>query len=158
MKELLPHIVSLCKKLTSLTAKLMLLALLGQLCINSAQAAGISSMRIGQGVGNVRIVFDADRKFDYNVFLLSEPKRLVVDTFNVPVSSKIEKQQDKNNLLSSPRLGTVGVDGTRIVFDLKKPVIVKKAFNVGSSKQFWMALRGRCCDCIRKGVRFYSRL
>ena len=56
-----------------------------------ARAAGISAMRIGQGVGSVRIVFDADRKFDYKVFLLSEPRRLVVDVFNVPVSSKIEK-------------------------------------------------------------------
>ena len=136
MKGLLPHIVSFLKKMTLLTAKLMLLAVLGQLYINSAQAAGISSMRIGQGVGNVRIVFDADRKFDYKVFLLSEPKRLVVDTFNVPVSSKIEKQQDKNNLLSAPRLGTVGVDGTRIVFDLKKPVIVKKAFMLAPQSNF----------------------
>ena len=60
-----------------------------------ARAAGISAMRIGQGVGSVRIVFDADRKFDYKVFLLSEPRRLVVDVFNVPVSSKIEKTADK---------------------------------------------------------------
>ena len=138
MKEFLPHIVSLYKKVTNFTLKLMLLGVWGQLCLSasSAQASGISSMRIGQGVGNVRIVFDADRKFDYKVFLLNSPKRLVVDTFNVPVSSKIEKQQDKNNLLSAPRLGTVGVDGTRIVFDLKKPVIVKKAFMLAPQSNF----------------------
>ena len=134
--DILPHIVSFFKKMTTFTAKLMLLAALGLSGINSAQAAGISSMRIGQGVGNVRIVFDADRKFDYQVFLLSSPKRLVIDTFDVPVSSKIEKQQDGNNLLASPRLGTVGVNGTRIVFDLKKPVIVKKAFMLAPQSNF----------------------
>lgn len=62
---------------------------------DSAAASGITSMRIGQGVGSVRIVFDADRKFDYKVFLLNEPKRLVIDTFDVKVSPEIEKYVDK---------------------------------------------------------------
>ena len=91
-------------------------------------ASGIKSMRIGQGVGTVRIVFDADKKFDYKVFLLNKPKRLVVDTFDINVSKKLEDYDDKNNLVSQTRLGTVGTDGTRIVFDLKKPAIIKKAF------------------------------
>ena len=138
MKDFVPHIFSFCRKLKVVTAKLMVLAVAGYLCLNvkATQAAGISSMRVGQGVGSVRIVFDADRKFDYKVFLLSSPKRLVVDTFNIPVSPKIEKQLDNNNLLSDPRLGTVGVDGTRIVFDLKKPVIVKKAFMLAPQSNF----------------------
>lgn len=138
MKDFVPHIFSFCRKLKVVTAKLMMLAVAGYLCLNvkATQAAGISSMRVGQGVGSVRIVFDADRKFDYKVFLLSSPKRLVVDTFNVSVSPKIEKQLDNNNLLSDPRLGTVGVDGTRIVFDLKKPVIVKKAFMLAPQSNF----------------------
>ena len=138
MKDFVPHIFSFCRKLKVVTAKLMMLAVAGYLCLNvkATQAAGISSMRVGQGVGSVRIVFDADRKFDYKVFLLSSPKRLVVDTFNIPVSPKIEKQLDNNNLLSDPRLGTVGVDGTRIVFDLKKPVIVKKAFMLAPQSNF----------------------
>ena len=95
---------------------------------DSAAASGITSMRIGQGVGSVRIVFDADRKFDYKVFLLNEPKRLVIDTFDVKVSPEIEKYVDKNNLVTKTRLGSVGTDGIRIVFDLQKPAIVKKAF------------------------------
>ena len=33
-----------------------------------ARAASISAMRIGQGFGQCRIVFDADRKFDYKGF------------------------------------------------------------------------------------------
>lgn len=103
---------------------------------DSAAASGITSMRIGQGVGSVRIVFDADRKFDYKVFLLSEPKRLVIDTFDVKVSPEIEKYVDKNNLVTKTRLGSVGTDGIRIVFDLQKPAIVKKAFMLAPQSNF----------------------
>ena len=103
---------------------------------NSAAASGITSMRIGQGVGSVRIVFDADRKFDYKVFLLNEPKRLVIDTFDVKVSPEIEKYVDKNNLVTKTRLGSVGTDGIRIVFDLQKPAIVKKAFMLAPQSNF----------------------
>lgn len=103
---------------------------------DSAAASGITSMRIGQGVGSVRIVFDADRKFDYKVFLLNEPKRLVIDTFDVKVSSEIEKYVDKNNLVTKTRLGSVGTDGIRIVFDLQKPAIVKKAFMLAPQSNF----------------------
>jgi N-acetylmuramoyl-L-alanine amidase len=103
---------------------------------DSAAASGITSMRIGQGVGSVRIVFDADRKFDYKVFLLNEPKRLVIDTFDVKVSPEIEKYVDKNNLVTKTRLGSVGADGIRIVFDLQKPAIVKKAFMLAPQSNF----------------------
>lgn len=103
---------------------------------DSAAASGITSMRIGQGVGSVRIVFDADRKFDYKVFLLNEPKRLVIDTFDVKVSPEIEKYIDKNNLVTKTRLGSVGTDGIRIVFDLQKPAIVKKAFMLAPQSNF----------------------
>ena len=103
---------------------------------DSAAASGITSMRIGQGVGSVRIVFDADRKFDYKVFLLNELKRLVIDTFDVKVSPEIEKYVDKNNLVTKTRLGSVGADGIRIVFDLQKPAIVKKAFMLAPQSNF----------------------
>ena len=103
---------------------------------DSAAASGITSMRIGQGVGSVRIVFDADRKFDYKVFLLNEPKRLVIDTFDVKDSPEIEKYVDKNNLVTKTRLGSVGTDGIRIVFDLQKPAIVKKAFMLAPQSNF----------------------
>ena len=103
---------------------------------DSAAASGITSMRIGQGVGSVRIVFDAYRKFDYKVFLLNEPKRLVIDTFDVKVSPEIEKYVDKNNLVTKTRLGSVGTDGIRIVFDLQKPAIVKKAFMLAPQSNF----------------------
>lgn len=99
-------------------------------------SAGITSMRVGQGVGNVRVVFDADQKFDYKVFLLNDPKRLIIDTKNIKVSPKIVKTVDSNNLISDIRLGTVGVDDVRIAFNLRKPAIVKKAFLLPPQSSF----------------------
>ena len=103
---------------------------------SSAEAAGITNMRVGQGIGSVRMVFDADKSFDYKVFLLTSPKRLVVDTQNIAVSPKIEKSLDKNNIVSQTRVGKAGVDGTRIVFDLQKPVIIKKVFMLAPQSSF----------------------
>ncbi len=101
-----------------------------------AAAGQISGLRVGQGIGTVRIVFDADSQFDYKVFLLNSPRRLVVDTQNVEVSSKIEKDCQPNSFVSSTRLGTAGVGGIRIVFDLQKPAIVKKVFMLPPQSKF----------------------
>lgn len=112
--------------------KLIISFLLASFCIFNASAVmaaqGIHSMRIGQGIGNIRIVFEADSKFDYKVFLLNEPKRLVLDTQNIKVSPAIERQNDNNNLVSKTRVGALGGSETRVVFDLQKPVVIKKAF------------------------------
>ncbi len=98
----------------------------------SAQAAQVSSLRIGQGIGNVRIVFDADSKFNYNVFLLNEPRRLVVDTQNVKINNKISKGIEANNFVSQVRLGANG----RVVFDLQKPAVIKKVFMLPPQSNF----------------------
>ena len=102
------------------------------LCSQSAQAAQVSSLRIGQGIGNVRIVFDADSKFNYNVFLLNEPRRLVVDTQNVKINNKISKGIEANNFVSQVRLGANG----RVVFDLQKPAVIKKVFMLPPQSNF----------------------
>lgn len=103
--------------------------------INQA-AAGISSMRVGQGIGSVRLVFDADQSFDYKVFLLGDPKRLIIDTQNVKVDPKIVNHLDSNNFISDPRLGTVGVDDVRIAFNLRKAAVIKKAFLLPPQSSF----------------------
>ena len=115
--------------------QLLITALIVAVC-SPANAAQISNLRIGQGIGNVRVVFDADSQFDYKVFLLNEPRRLVVDTQNIEVNSKIEKATDPNNLISSTRLGNSGIGGVRMVFDLSKPVIIKKVFMLPPQSNF----------------------
>ena len=106
------------------------------LTVQNAWAGNVHALRIGQGVGSVRLVFDADSKFDYNVFLLTSPKRLVVDVKDSKVHSKIEKNVDKKTGLSNIRGGKTPEADARIAFDLKQPAIVKKAFMLPPPSSF----------------------
>lgn len=118
------------------SAAALLAAAIGLLCMPPAYAEKISNLRIGQGIGSVRIVFDADSKFDYKVFTLSDPKRLVIDTQGVEVASAVAENKDENVFVENVRVGSTGVNGVRIVFDLQKPVILKKAFMLPPQSNF----------------------
>ncbi len=101
-----------------------------------ASAAHVSGLRLGQGIGSLRIVFDADSKLDYKVFLLGEPERLVVDLKNTDIDKRLENLTDKNTLISGARIGSVGADGARVVFDLRQPAIVKKVLLLPPQSSF----------------------
>lgn len=114
----------------------IMLMLLIVLFYGEAQAGIVRSLRIGQGVGSARLVFDADSEFDYNVFLLTSPKRLVIDVKNSKVNSGLEQDVNKNTLLSNIRVGSTPSGDARIAFDLKQPAIVKKAFMLPPQSSF----------------------
>ena len=114
----------------------MFIAVMGLVFSSNAWAGKITGLRIGQGIGSVRIVFDADSKFDYKVFTLSEPNRLVIDAQGVDVSPEVAKNKDNNIFVDNIRIGTVGVNGIRIVFDLKKPILIKKVFMLSPQSNF----------------------
>ena len=114
-------------------------AVITALCVvwsGSAFAGRITGLRIGQGIGSVRIVFDADSKFDYKVFTLSSPNRLVIDTQGVDVAPSVSSNRDDNIFVKNVRVGSAGVNGVRIVFDLQKPVLIKKAFMLAPQSNF----------------------
>ena len=58
-------------------------------------AGNITNMRIGQQVGSVRIVFEANSSFDYKAFLLNDPKRLVVDVYDMDIVRTAIYRTDK---------------------------------------------------------------
>ena len=88
-------------------------------------SAKINTVRVGQGIGNVRIVLDSDTNFNYKVFTLAEPYRLVVDVFDAKTASSFKDSIGKNNIVSKVRVGDIE-GGKRFVFDLKKPIAVDK--------------------------------
>ena len=102
----------------------------------SCYAGQINGLRIGQNAGGARVVFDADAKFDYKVFTLGNPNRLVIDTQNVDVASTVVKNMRENAFVGNIRTGSTGVSGVRIVFDLLRPVVVKKAFMLAPQSNF----------------------
>ncbi|MBO7556787.1 MAG: N-acetylmuramoyl-L-alanine amidase [Alphaproteobacteria bacterium] len=100
------------------------------------QAGEITNLRFGQAINSMRIVFDATSEFSYNAFLLNNPMRLVVDVSGIDVAGQIQKVKDRNNLVGQVRLGHIDGGKNRIVFDLKKPLIIKKVFMLPPQSTF----------------------
>lgn len=124
------------KKIIAILNRIGLFCLL--CCLFSAEAVSgeITGLRIGQGVSSVRVVFDASSEFDYNAFLLDNPKRLVIDVAGAEVPKSLEKTKDRNNLVGQVRVGNLDDSRNRIVFDLLKPVVIKKAFMLAPQSTF----------------------
>lgn len=124
------------KKIIAILNRIGLFCLL--CCLFSAEAVSgeITGLRIGQGVSSVRVVFDASSEFDYNAFLLDNPKRLVIDVAGAEVPKSLEKTKDRNNLVGQVRVGSLDDSRNRIVFDLLKPVVIKKAFMLAPQSTF----------------------
>lgn len=124
------------KKIIAILNRIGLFCLL--CCLFSAEAVSgeITGLRIGQGVSSVRVVFDASSEFDYNAFLLDNPKRLVIDVAGAEVPKSLEKTKDQNNLVGQVRVGNLDDSRNRIVFDLLKPVVIKKAFMLAPQSTF----------------------
>ena len=116
--------------------KILCWLMFGAVWLSNARAGEIENLRFGQGISNVRVVFDATDDFAYKVFLLDNPKRLVVDVTEISVSSQIQKKKDKNNLVGQVRVGRIDDGKNRIVFDLQKPVVIKKVFKLAPQSTF----------------------
>lgn len=86
----------------------------------SAFAATIKDMRLASfSNGTGRIVIESDVRADSKIFLLENPKRLVVDLAQSSLSGQIQKKDfKKNNVISQVRFGKPQKNVARIVFDL----------------------------------------
>ena len=73
-----------------------------------------------------RVVFDINKSVNYRVFLLNGPKRAVVDLDDADISSL--KTKVSNQVIANSRVGKMSGNDKRIVFDLSRPAVVKKAF------------------------------
>lgn len=105
----------------------------------SAQAfAGVSvqNMRVGNQTDGARIVFDMNKSINYRVFLLDNPRRAVIDLDDADIGSL--KTKVANQVILGSRIGKMSGNDKRVVFDLSRPAIVKKAFLIPpQSGQNW---------------------
>ena len=88
-----------CKKITNLIRKIsyktaLFMSAVVLLCgfSHSVEAAKIKDLRIGQGVGSSRIVFDADSDFRYNISILDNPKRIIVDVKGIDIAESVRNK------------------------------------------------------------------
>jgi N-acetylmuramoyl-L-alanine amidase len=116
-------------------------ALLGVLFAGTAVAAGApatvpvadsypmaTDVRLGGDGTQTRFVMDLDRKIDLRVFTLADPYRVVLDTPQVAFQLPPHAGEGGRGLIQAFRFGLVMPGGSRMVFDLTKPVRVDKAF------------------------------
>jgi len=121
-------------------------ALLGVLFAGTAWAAGppatvpaadsfpvATAVRLGGDGAQTRFVMDLDRRIDLHVFTLADPYRLVLDIPQVTFQLPPRAGEAGQGLIKAFRFGLVMPGGSRMVFDLVKPVRVDKAFAVDAA-------------------------
>jgi N-acetylmuramoyl-L-alanine amidase len=120
-------------------------AFLGMLCAIGAQAAEsplapavsqpdsfpvATDARLGGNETQTRFVMDFSRKIDLRAFTLADPYRVVVDIPQVIFQLPPKTGESGRGLIKAFRFGLVMQGGSRLVFDLNKPVKIEKAFVV----------------------------
>lgn len=89
--------------------------------------------RLGGDENQTRFVMDLDRKIDLHAFTLADPFRVVIDLPQVTFQLPPKAGQTGRGLIKAFRYGLVMAGGSRLVFDLTKPVRVDKAFVVDAA-------------------------
>lgn len=120
-------------------------ALFGVLVAGTAMVGGQSAspaadsypvateVRLGGDATQTRFVMDLDRKIDFHIFALADPYRLVLDMPEVTFRLAPQAGETGRGLIKAFRFGLVMPGGSRMVFDLAKPVRVDKAFVVDAA-------------------------
>lgn len=112
--------------------------LLGIMLYSAAAFASVNvqNMRVGNQSDGARVVFDINQSINYRVFLLDNPKRVVVDLDDANIGAL--KTKVSNQVILNSRVGKMSGNDKRIVFDLSRPAIIKKAFLIPpQSGQGW---------------------
>lgn len=88
----------------------------------------VSNIRVGAHPGMTRVVLDLSGKVAYDVFVLPEPYRVVLDLPEVGWHLPTKPLPGAVGQLDKLRYGLFSPGVTRVVFDMKGPVRIKKAF------------------------------
>src|SRR5271166_3140142 len=115
-------------------------ALLGLVCAVAASAGERSptppaadsfsvatDARLAGDESQTRFVMDFSRKIDLHAFTLADPYRVVIDIPQVIFRLLPKTGESGRGLIKAFRFGLVMQGGSRLVFDLAKPVRIEKA-------------------------------
>ena len=117
-----------------------MLALCLGLCVvvQAAVAAlpQVVGVRAGVNGSATRFVLDVSEPFDYRVFVLDDPFRVVIDLPEVEWDVPAQSEQVAAGLINGFRFGLFEPGHSRIVLDVSGPVSVKNAFILEPSASF----------------------
>src|SRR5580698_6700780 len=86
-----------------------------------------TEVRLGGDDSQTRFVMDLSRKIDLHAFTLADPYRVVVDIPEVTFQLVSKTGETGRGLIKAFRYGLMMPGGSRLVFDLTKPVHINKA-------------------------------
>jgi N-acetylmuramoyl-L-alanine amidase len=92
-----------------------------------------SDIRLGGDDSQTRFVMDLSRRIDLHAFTLGDPYRVVVDIPQVVFQFPPKTGERGRGLVKAFRYGLVMQGGSRLVFDLAKPVRINKAFVIDAA-------------------------
>ena len=111
--------------------RIMLAVMAVLLMTPSSFAAGqVKDIRLGVSDARTRVVLDLGNKVDFDIFLLDNPRRVVVDLPSLAWPSKTPKA---DGLVKNIRFGQFSDNKSRLVIDLTKPAKVAKSFLLDKS-------------------------
>ncbi len=89
--------------------------------------------RLGGDQAQTRFVMDLSRKIDLHAFTLADPYRVVLDVPEVTFQLPPKAGDSGRGLIKAFRFGLMMPGGSRMVFDVTKPVRIEKAFAIDAA-------------------------
>jgi len=102
---------------------------------SSDYTAKIKAVRMWAGPESTRVVFDVDRRLDHNVFVLTNPDRVVIDLANATFANPLGELDYRNSLVKGIRSGKQSDNKMRVVLDLKS-ASAPKSFLLNPTAQY----------------------
>jgi N-acetylmuramoyl-L-alanine amidase len=87
-----------------------------------------TDVRLGGDESQTRVVMDLSHKIDLRAFTLADPYRVVIDIPEVTFQLPPKAGETGRGLIKAFRFGLMMPGGSRMVFDVTKPVRVDKAY------------------------------
>jgi N-acetylmuramoyl-L-alanine amidase len=110
------------KKLAGISA-LMTLPVVTQNTYAASTISALTGVRVAQtNSDHTRVVFDLSENVEHDLFILSDPNRVVIDLKNVRKSAALVTDDNETQLLRSIRSAVRHSSDLRVVFDLKGKV------------------------------------
>lgn len=90
----------------------------------SVSATQIRQARLWRSEDKVRLVFDLSGPVSYKTFTLSAPERLIIDVSGASLDGDFSQLALNDTVIRGIRSGPLGQGDTRIVLDLRSPVLL----------------------------------
>lgn len=86
--------------------------------------------RLGGDIQKTRFVLDVSQKVGFSVYVLENPYRVIIDLPEINFQLPGGIGQKGHGLVSAYRFGLFSVGRSRIVMDVKEPVLITKSFSI----------------------------